>query len=286
QARGAADRADLHRRIPSRGLRGRREEAHSGSDRAQGRGQGDRGVRAGARERRGAGDRSDGGPAGEPGQAESAAGAQGCRHRGLRPQAAQACGFHPQRTRTGTAQRPQIGSRMAEYSLREVVQLAGLSRHIVRRLAQEGVVAPARGRNREYRFSFQDLIVLRTARGLYAANIAPRRVLRALKRLRSLLPESVPMCGLRVSALGSDVVVHESAYLWEADSGQLLLDFDLRTDSGAPLLIERHRAQPSDATTHFESACRLEDDEPERACLHYRQAIASDPAHLRAYLNL
>ena len=175
---------------------------------------------------------------------------------------------------------------MAEYSLREVVQLAGLSRHIVRRLAQEGVVAPARGRNREYRFSFQDLIVLRTARGLYAANIAPRRVLGALKRLRSLLPESVPMCGLRVSALGSDVVVHESAYLWEADSGQLLLDFDLRTDSGAPLLIERHRAQPSDATTHFESACRLEDDEPERACLHYRQAIASDPAHLRAYLNL
>ena len=175
---------------------------------------------------------------------------------------------------------------MAEYSLREVVQLAGLSRHIVRRLVQEGVVAAERARNREYRFSFQDVIVLRTARSLYAANIAPRRVLRSLKRLRTLLPQSVPMCGLRVSALGSDVVVQESDHRWDADSGQLLLDFDLRTESGAPRLIERRSAQPSDAKTHFETACRLEDDDPERACLHYRQAIESDPAHLSAYINL
>jgi DNA-binding transcriptional MerR regulator len=175
---------------------------------------------------------------------------------------------------------------MAEYSLREVVQLAGLSRHIVRRLVQEGVVTPERARNREYRFSFQDLIVLRTARSLHAANIAPRRILRSLKRLRTLLPATMPMCGLRVSALGADVVVHESDRRWEASSGQMLLDFDLRTDSGTPRLIERHAAQPSDAETHFEDACGLEDDEPESACEHYRQAIAYDPAHLSAYINL
>jgi tetratricopeptide (TPR) repeat protein len=174
---------------------------------------------------------------------------------------------------------------MAEYSLREVVQLAGLSRHIVRRLVQEGVVGPQR-RSREYRFSFQDLIVLRTARSLYAANIAPRRILASLRRLRTLLPAEVPMCGLRVSALGADVVVHESDRRWDAASGQLLLDFDLKTDSGEPVLIERRSAQQSDARTHFETACRLEDDDPDRACTHYRQAIECDPAHLSAYLNL
>jgi tetratricopeptide (TPR) repeat protein len=175
---------------------------------------------------------------------------------------------------------------MAEYSLREVVQLAGLSRHIVRRLVQEGVVAPERARNREYRFSFQDLIVLRTARSLYAANIAPRRILRSLRRLRTLLPETVPMCGLRVSALGADVVVHESDRKWEANSGQLLLDFDVRTDTGTPRLIERPSARPSDAETHFETACALEDDDPQQACAHYRHAIEADPAHLSAYMNL
>src|SRR5690606_25420701 len=147
------------------------------------------------------GDRPDGGVAREPGQAEASTRAQDCRRGDVRAQAAQARRFFPQRIRVpaGTPQRPQVASRMAEFSLREVVQLAGLSRHIVRRLAQEGVVAPERGRNREYRFSFQDLIVLRTARSLYAANIAPRRILRSLRRLRTLLPESVPMCGLRVS---------------------------------------------------------------------------------------
>ena len=176
---------------------------------------------------------------------------------------------------------------MAEYySLREVVQLAGLSRHIVRRLVQAGVVTPERTRNREYRFSFQDLIVLRTARSLHAANIAPRRILRSLRRLRAQLPASVPMCGLRVSALGADVVVHESDHKWEANSGQLLLDFDLKTDAGTPRLIERRAAQPNDAKTHFETACTLEDDDPERACEHYRQAIACDAAHLSAYINL
>jgi tetratricopeptide (TPR) repeat protein len=175
---------------------------------------------------------------------------------------------------------------MAEYSLREVVQLAGLSRHIVRRLAQEGVVVPERARNREYRFSFQDLIVLRTARSLYAANIAPRRILRSLKRLRTLLPATVPMCGLRVSALGADVVVHESDRKWEANTGQLLLDFDLKTDTGAPRLIERRAERPADAPSHFETACALEDDDPEQACAHYRRAIECDPAHLSAHINL
>ena len=174
---------------------------------------------------------------------------------------------------------------MAEYSLREVVQLAGLSRHIVRRLAQDGVIAPQR-RGREYRFSFQDLIVLRTARSLYAANLAPRRILRSLKRLRTLLPESMPISGLRVSALGADVVVHAPDHAWEASTGQLLLDFDLKTDSGSPRLIERRILGAADATTHFETACRLEDEAPDQACAQYRRAIECDPAHLSAYLNL
>ena len=175
---------------------------------------------------------------------------------------------------------------MAEYSLREVVQLAGLSRHIVRRLVQEGLVAPERARNREYRFSFQDLIVLRTARSLYAANIAPRRILNALRRLRSALPQTVPMCGLRVSALGTDIVVQESDRKWEADTGQLLLDFDVKTESGGPRLIERQGPERNAAEQHFETACGLEDDDPERACEHYRRAIAADPKHVSAYINL
>ena len=174
---------------------------------------------------------------------------------------------------------------MAEYSLRDVVQLAGLSRHIVRRLAREGVIAPQRARNREYRFSFQDLIVLRTARSLYAANIAPRRILAALRKLRAELPESMPLSGLRVSAHGADVVVQAADAKWSATSGQLLLDFDLQPQAGAPRLIERPSTPPSVAESHFEQACTLEDDAPDEACAHYRRAIEADPGYVSAYLN-
>src|SRR5690606_37303887 len=127
------------------------------------------------------------------------------------------------------------------------------------------------GRGRGCRFSFQDLIVLRTARSLYASNIAPRRITQSLRRLRGTLPDSIPLCGLRISALGPDVVVHESTGKWEVSSGQLLLDFDVRADSAAPVLIERPASAPSDAKQHFETACGLEDDAPDEACTHYRR---------------
>ncbi len=175
---------------------------------------------------------------------------------------------------------------MAEFSLREVVQLAGLSRGIVMRLVRQGVVAPQRARGREYRFSFQDLIVLRTARGLYGANVPPRRITTSLGRLRERLPASLPLSGLRVSALGSEVVVHESTGTWDVSTGQLLLDFDVTAAAATAAITDRPQPAPSEAQGHFDAACRLEDDAPEEACARYRQAIASDPGHVSAYTNL
>jgi len=175
---------------------------------------------------------------------------------------------------------------MAEYSLRDVVQLAGLSRNIVLRLAKENIVSPSRTPAREYRFSFQDLIVLRAARGLYASNISPRRIARSLRRLRSMLPASIPICGLRITAAGDDVVVQESRSSWRADSGQLLLDFDAKADSEAPVLLEHPVPDRGDAAHAFERACALEDGSPEQACEHYRRAIEIDGGYVNAYLNL
>ncbi|MCC6533427.1 MAG: tetratricopeptide repeat protein [Burkholderiales bacterium] len=175
---------------------------------------------------------------------------------------------------------------MPEYSLREVIQLAGLSRNIILRLVKDRIVTPARARGREYRFAFQDLIVLRAARALYASNISPRRIALSLRRLRATLPASIPLSGLRVSALGADVVVHDGGSAWQADTGQLLLDFDIRADGAAAVLLERPTVAPSEAGRYFERACRIEDEAPDDACAHYRRAIECDPGYLNAYLNL
>lgn len=175
---------------------------------------------------------------------------------------------------------------MAAYSLREVIALAGLSRNIVMRMVKDAIVVPAGSTSREYRFSFQDLIVLRAARALYAANISPRRVLASLRRLRARLPASIPISGLRISALGCEVVVHESGSRWHADSGQLLLDFDAKPDSGQAVLIERAGTASTEAGRAFELACSLEDASPDAACEHYRRAIDACPHMVSAYVNL
>jgi len=174
----------------------------------------------------------------------------------------------------------------AAFSMRDVVRLAGLSRNIVLRIAKAEVISPERIAGREYRFGFQDLIVLRTARSLYACNIPPRRVLAALRRLRAVLPSAMPMSGLRVSAQGADVVVHEGSARWQADSGQLLLDFDAGSESEETVICERLDVADSEGARHFERACSLEDEAPDEACNHYRRAIECDAAALNAYINL
>ena len=92
---------------------------------------------------------------------------------------------------------------MQTYSLRAIQSMLGLSRAVVSRLVAAGFVTPARGKRREYLFGFQDIVLLRTAHELQQARIPTRRILRSLQRLRSTLPEELPLSGLRISAIGS-----------------------------------------------------------------------------------
>jgi len=52
---------------------------------------------------------------------------------------------------------------MQHYGVRDVERVLRLSRSTIRSLVTAGFVTPARGRRREFRFSFQDLIVLRAS---------------------------------------------------------------------------------------------------------------------------
>jgi Tfp pilus assembly protein PilF len=116
---------------------------------------------------------------------------------------------------------------MDSYGVGEVERMLHLSRGTIRGLISRGFVSPARGPRREYRFTFQDLVILRTARALVQAKVPPRRIGRSLSALRRQLPKSVPLTGLNICSVGNEVVVRKGGDRWQAESGQYLLEFDV-----------------------------------------------------------
>jgi tetratricopeptide (TPR) repeat protein len=125
------------------------------------------------------------------------------------------------------------------FGVREVEQLLRLPRRTIHGLVKAGFVSPARGARRAYLFSFQDLIVLRTAQALAAANVPAKRITRSLKELRRHLPDSMPLSGLSIAAVGERVVVKEGASRWQAESGQYLLAFEGDPVAGDLKVIEK-----------------------------------------------
>ena len=171
------------------------------------------------------------------------------------------------------------------YSLREVGKLLGLPRSVINGLIEAGFVKPARGRRREYRFTFHDLVLLRAAQGLSEAQIPASRILRSLRRLRAQLPDEMPLAGLRIRAVGDAVVVSEGDAQWRPDNGQYVFQFQVASPAGHLAFIAP-AAPAVDCDDWFERALSLEATCPGDACAAYRRAFEADPTYLDAYVNL
>ena len=176
---------------------------------------------------------------------------------------------------------------MHPYSARDVERLVHLPRSRLRALVEAGFVSPARGPRNAWRFSFQDLIVLRTAQALAAANVPHKRITRSVKELRRRLPESIPLSGLNISAQSDGLVVKEGARRWRAESGQYLLGFEVDPAEGSLSPLERQDTEPpGSAEDWFERGVALETQDSQKALEAYERAVAEDPGHLRARINL
>ena len=181
---------------------------------------------------------------------------------------------------------------MKAYSTREVAELLGLSTARVRSLMRSGVVNPQRSTAGRPSFSFQDLVLLRTAKGLIDANVPARRIAKALQALANQLPTDRPLSAVRVQIDGDRVIVRDSANSWEPESGQAVLDFAVRElgEKVAPLARDSvHRALRAASTADDLFQAALESEEigaNAEAETAYRNTIAADPAHIAAHINL
>ena len=181
---------------------------------------------------------------------------------------------------------------MKAYSTREVADLLGIPAQRVRWLVRSGVVAPRLGASGRFEFSFQDLVLLRTAKGLADANLKPRKILSALRALAEQLPADRPLSAVRVQIDGNRVIVRDNSTSWEPESKQTLFDFNVR-DLGqkvAPIArdsVQRALSSAVNADELFEAALESEEIGANgEAELAYRRVLESDLDHVAARINL
>ena len=181
---------------------------------------------------------------------------------------------------------------MKGYTTREVGEVLGLSTSRILSWTRSGLVSPQRESTGAYRFSFQDIVLLRTARELLDAAVPARRVRAALEALREQLPVGRPLSAVRISAVGDRVMVHDDETIWEPDSGQLQIDFAVSDVADATEPVARRApAQRGDdvgmtADDWYDSALDLEAVASDQAIAGYQKALDLDPAHSDAHLNL
>lgn len=181
---------------------------------------------------------------------------------------------------------------MKDFSVRDVERVLRVSRSAIRSLVTAGFATPSRGRRQELRFSFQDLIVMRAARALIEADVPPRRVNRTLQDLRKRLPDTVPLSGLRLCAVGDRVVIHEGDARWQVDDGQYLLGLEPGREDGVLRVIDQSSREPeSDAGAALESenlfaqGLEMESSDRHAAMMLYERAVERDACQIAAWTN-
>jgi tetratricopeptide (TPR) repeat protein len=185
---------------------------------------------------------------------------------------------------------------MSGYTTNEVSDLIGLKPSQVRNFVRRSLLAPRRGERGEYRFGFQDVVLLRTAKGLLESRVSSRRALRALLKVRSGLQNDKGLAAVRIFADGANVLVREDNHLWEAESGQTHFDFQLAPPvrqvvriAGASEDIDdaiiAKEPDSLDSDDWYNLGLDLEEINSKRAMDAYARAIDLNPQNADAYVN-
>jgi tetratricopeptide (TPR) repeat protein len=183
---------------------------------------------------------------------------------------------------------------VTHFTTREVAKIATLPEARIRSCVRAGVLSPIRGRAGRLEWSFQDLLLLKTTKGLLDARVPLARIRRIVASLKRQLPDDRTLSSLTIYADGRRVVAWDGAARWQPDSGQFLFNFDVQAVASVVSRPERLLAPAPEATGQptrtarqwFNLGCELDSASPEEARHAYQQALELDPAMADAHVNL
>lgn len=179
-----------------------------------------------------------------------------------------------------------------QFTRAEIARLLHMSPGRLRTLDKNGVVSPSGRRRGRRAYTFQDLIALRTAQALLESRVRLRDVTRAVSALRQSLPRVTrPLSELRIVSDGRRVVVRTQDGTFEALTGQMVLDLEVKSLRDDVVRVLRPNAGRERARTAYElylQASQLDEDPStmDEAEALYTRAVELDPWLAIAYTNL
>jgi tetratricopeptide (TPR) repeat protein len=179
------------------------------------------------------------------------------------------------------------------YSTQHVAYLLGLSEARIRDYVRRDLLSPQRTSHGHFRFSFQDVVFLRAAKGLTDAAISVRQSNRALTKLKADLTQLDSLSAVRIYANGSVVEVQDDEKAWEVESGQLTMNFSIQELAANVAELAKATAGGEekaladlDSDEWYNLGLDLEEVDPLQAPDAYREAIKQDPLNADAHVNL
>ena len=191
------------------------------------------------------------------------------------------------------------------YSIRDVARILAVQDSRLRYWMQVGFVGPTVRKGGRFYYTFCDLVAVKAAKDLLAANIPLQRVRKAVESLKKVLPaDTHPASRLRLCSDGNTIVALADDIAFEPIGGQVVMAFNVpsfgehiaevlampRVDPSAPHEITDSPTEANGGTTAyrmFVEACAAEDRGDLQLAEHlFRQAIDLEPNMAAALTNL
>jgi len=168
------------------------------------------------------------------------------------------------------------------YSTRAAARILAVSPDRIRYWVKHRLIQPAAKRGRRYHFAFRDLILMRMAKELLTGRRNLQSLKRCVERVHTCAEPSRPLSSLKLEGRDGSIRVRQGEIVFEAESGQLCLQFDRTQGNGK---VEESFG-PARARARFEEARRIAEDDPFRALTLYSDLLGREPRNFELHLRM
>jgi tetratricopeptide (TPR) repeat protein len=167
------------------------------------------------------------------------------------------------------------------FSTRAAARILAVPPERIRYWVKRQFINPTTLRGRNFRFAFNDLILMRLAKELLPTRRHLEPIQRCFDRVRSLIGPLRPVHSLKLENLDGRIVLRDGAACFEVESGQLVFNFEKRTKGKV-----EERFGAARARERFEEARKMAEEDPLKALTIYSDLVNREPVNFDAHMRL